>query len=120
MNGREVQPQYEGQNVTWKDVTHAIRPLWSLQYKEDEYQNLYTYLQMMKNWRNAEVHISPTASEQEVDVALKVAITMYFYASDTCIKSLRFADLGEDRPMRYRIHRDENAHMGMAAEDVQN
>ena len=89
MKGREVQPQHEGDDVTWKDVIHAIRPLWTLKFSEDAaYQQLYQYLLMVKEWRNDEAHISPTASEQEIDAAINIIITMYFFATGSCITEL--------------------------------
>ena len=42
----------------------------------------------MKNWRNSEAHISPTATEQEIDAAINVVITMYFFATGSCITDL--------------------------------
>lgn len=90
MTGNEVQPQYPGNDVTWKDVIHAIRPLWNLKYNEDtEYQKLFQYLLMVKEWRNNEAHISPTASEKEIDAAISIIITMYFFATGSCIRDLR-------------------------------
>ena len=92
MNGEEVKPQYEGQDVTCKDVIHAIRPLWTLKYNEnDEYQKLYQYLMLVKGWRNDESHISPTASEQEINAAINIIITMYFFATGSCITELESA-----------------------------
>lgn len=92
MKGEEVSPQYEGQDVTWKDVIHAIRPLWKLKYNEnEEYQKLYQYLMLVKGWRNDESHISPTASEQEINAAINIIITMYFFATGSCITELESA-----------------------------
>ena len=92
IKGEEVKPQYEGQDVTWKDVIHAIRPLWTLKYNEnDEYQKLYQYLMLVKGWRNDESHISPTASEQEINAAINIIITMYFFATGSCITELESA-----------------------------
>ncbi len=121
MKGREVRPQVEGQNATWKDVVHAIRPLWSLKYSDDaEYQKLYQYLMLVKGWRNDESHISPTASEQEINAAIHIIITMYFYATGSCITDLESA--GHDvetsgneipftpiQPMRYVIGEADSA-----------
>lgn len=89
MEGKEVAPQHEGDPVTWKDVIHAVRPLWTLKYSDKPaYQTLYRYLLMVKEWRNSEAHISPTASEQEIDTAINVIITLYFYATGSCITEL--------------------------------
>ena len=99
MHGREVQPQYEGRDVTWKDVIHAIHPLWGLKYSDNgEMQRLYGYLRMVKGWRNDESHISPTASEAELNAAIQVIITMYFYATGSCITDLESAGLDVGSP----------------------
>lgn len=92
IHGEEVSPQFEGDNVTWKDVIHAIRPLWTLKYNEnEEYQKLFQYLMLVKGWRNDESHISPTASEEEVNAAINIIITMYFFATGSCITDLESA-----------------------------
>lgn len=92
MTNEEVSPQYEGDNVTWKDVIHAIHPLWNLKYsKADEYQLLYQYLMLVKGWRNEQSHISPTASDQEVNAAISITLTMYFFATGSCITDLECA-----------------------------
>lgn len=121
MNGEQVKPQYEGNDVTWKDVIHGIRPLWSLKYKEeDEYQKLYQYLLMVKGWRNDESHISPTASEQEIDAAIHIIITMYFYATGSCVKTLRFAGKeveGSEDVKPYKLPLEEGQ-VRFAAEDA--
>ena len=113
MNGEELKPQYEGKDATWKDVIHGIHPLWSLKYNlNEEYQKLYQYLLMVKEWRNAESHISPTASEQEIDAAIHIIITMYFYATGSCVRALKFADkepegTAEVTPYRLTIAEDQ-------------
>lgn len=43
---------------------------------------------MVKEWRNNEAHVSPTASEQEIDAAINIIITMYFFATGSCITEL--------------------------------
>lgn len=92
MKGEEVKPQFEGQETTWKDVIYAIRPLWKLKFSEDEAdQTLYQYLMMVKGWRNDESHISPTASEQEINAAINIIVTMYFFATGLCITELKAA-----------------------------
>lgn len=122
MKGREVKPQVEGQNVTWKDVIHAVRPLWTLKYSEDEeYRKLYQYLMLVKGWRNDESHISPTASEQEINTAIHIIITMYFYATGSCITDLESAgydveDVAEVIP--YKLPKDNGDTYAFAAEDV--
>jgi hypothetical protein len=121
MRKTEVRPQYEGQSVTWKDVIHAIRPLWSLKYSADEqYKQLYHYLLMVKEWRNNESHISPTASEKEVDAAISIIITMYFFATGSCITDLESA--GHDMEARrdcplYELPENDAVSYSRVAED---
>ena len=125
INGEEVKPQYEGQDVTWKDVIHAVRPLWTLKYSDnDEYQKLYQYLMLVKGWRNDESHISPTASEQEIDTAIKIIITMYFFATGSCITELECAGHDVEKPnasMRYTLpENDDYSNCAFAADEVKN
>ena len=90
--GEEVKPQNEGEDVTWRNVIYAVKPLWNLKYSTNEFhQRLYQYLQMVKDWRNDESHISPTASEQELNSAISIIITMYCYATGYCITDLELA-----------------------------
>lgn len=90
MKGEEVRPQYEGENVTWANVIHDIRPLWTLKFSTEETkQKLYQWLLMVKEWRNSESHISPTASEEELNAAIKIITTMYCYATGACITDLK-------------------------------
>ena len=129
MKGREIRPHHEGEPVTWKDVIYAVRPLWSLKYSEkSEYQTLYQYLLMVKEWRNKEAHISPTASEQEIDAAINIIITMYFFATGSCITELESNghDVEEDfvaenthkRTRRYVYKAELENERSMAAEGL--
>lgn len=111
INGEEVKPQYKGQDATWKDVIHAVRPLWTLKYSDnDEYQKLYQYLMLVKGWRNDESHISPTASEKEIDTAIKIIITMYFFATGSYITELESAghDVEKKHNLRYTLPESED------------
>ena len=89
MKGHEVPAQNPGEDVTWKNVIYAHKCLWNLKYSTDEgKQQLYQYLMLIKGWRNSESHISPTASEPEVDTAISIILTMYFYATGSSITDL--------------------------------
>lgn len=84
-----MQPQNEGEDVTWANVIHDVKPLWQLKYSTDSSkQRLYQWLLMVKEWRNSESHISPTATEQELNGAISIIITMYGYATGSCITDL--------------------------------
>lgn len=93
MKGEEVQPFYAGESVTWKDVVHAIHPLWNLRYSPyEEYRQLYPMLHLVKGWRNEESHESHIATEAELDSAVPIVITMYFFATGACITDLEMAE----------------------------
>lgn len=110
MKGSEVKPQNEGErlrvgerssgmDVTWANVIHDVKPLWQLKYSNDETkQRLYQWLLMVKEWRNSESHISPTATEQELNGAISIITTMYAYATGSCITELEMNghDIAED------------------------
>ena len=89
MHNEEVKPQHVGENATWSNVIHDVSPLWDLKYSEDETKKqLHQWLLMVKEWRNEESHISPTASEQDLNAAVNIIITMYCYATGSCISEL--------------------------------
>ena len=107
--GEEVKPQHEGEDVTWANVIYAVKPLWQLKFNQnDAHQRLYQYLQMVKEWRNAESHISPTASEQELNGAINIILTMYCYATGMCITDLEMAG--------HNIPYEDDMSLNMAAE----
>lgn len=92
IHNNDVPTQNEGEDVTWKNVIYAHRCLWNLKFSTDTTkQQLYQYLMLIKGWRNDESHISPTASEQEVDTAINIVISMYFYATGASITGLEMA-----------------------------
>jgi type I restriction enzyme R subunit len=109
MKNEEVKPQNEGESVTWANVIHDVKPLWQLKYSTDEAkQQLYQWLLMVKEWRNSESHISPTASEQELNAAISIIVTMYCYATGSCITDLEMNG--------HYIEEDTNTSYSMAAE----
>lgn len=60
---------------------------------------------LVKGWRNDESRISPTASEQEIDTAIKIIITMYFFATGSYITELESAghDVEKKCSLRYTV-----------------
>jgi type I restriction enzyme R subunit len=109
MKNEEVKPQNEGESVTWANVIHDVKPLWQLKYSTDEAkQQLYQWLLMVKEWRNSESHISPTASEQELNAAISIIVTMYCYATGSCITELEMNG--------HYIEEDTDTSYSMAAE----
>jgi type I restriction enzyme R subunit len=92
VKGTEVPAQDPEHGASWRDVIYSLKPLWNLKYSSDAaMQQLYQSLQMVKTWRNDESHISPTASEQDVDAAISIIITMYAYATGSMITDLEMA-----------------------------
>lgn len=91
MNGKEVAPRNPGEEVSWSNVIHGIKPLWELKYSlDDAHKQLYQWLLIVKGWRNTESHISPTASEKEIDAAISIILTMYCYATECFITDMEF------------------------------
>lgn len=135
MHNSDVPAQNEGEDVTWKNVIYAHRCLWNLKFSTDTTkQQLYQYLMLIKGWRNDESHISPTASEQEVNTAINIVISMYFYATGASITDLEMAghdvdkvnvvdtgaahfELPRHNPELYSNNNDEG-YANMAAESV--
>lgn len=76
---------------------------------------------MVKDWRNSESHISPTASEKEVDTAINIIITLYFYATGSCITELESAghdvEFTQASLKSYDLPPNVGADYGLAAED---
>lgn len=92
IHGEEVKPQFEGESVTWKNVIHGFSCLWGLKNNpKPAYQELYRYLLLVKDWRNDESHISPTASEQELNTAISIILTMYCFVTGSCANDLKAA-----------------------------
>lgn len=117
IHNSEVRPQYDGEDVTWKNVIHGFPCLWRLKRSEDvQDQILYQYLEMVKAWRNDESHISPTASEQEINLAISIIITMYFYATGCNITELEIAEAHNSNIMSIRPYNSFGIEPSIAAE----
>jgi type I restriction enzyme R subunit len=109
--GNEVQSQHEGEEATWANVIHDVNCLLQLKFKNDDaHQRLYQYLQRVKEWRNEESHISPTASEQEIEGAINIILTMYCYATGMCITDLEMNghQIDEDEPIAMAAEPDDD------------
>lgn len=86
----------------------------------DEYRVLYEWLCMVKDWRNGAAHGSLSATESEIDWAISVLITMYFYATGACITELESARDSDDAPGRAftpRVYRPDDRPLREAAEN---
>lgn len=116
----EVQPQEGKDKASWGEVIHSFGSLWGLKHSQDNaHQLLYSYLMKVKKWRNDESHLSPTASEQEVEEAINIVITMYFFATGSCLRTLR-AEVPQEATITpsitpYNIVDDSNETLSIAA-----
>lgn len=89
LNKTEIQARNIGEEAMWADVIHAFPCLWDLKYDADtRYQQLYRFLTLVKGWRNTQSHLSPTASEKEVDTAINICLTMYIFTTGCCLTEL--------------------------------
>ncbi|MCQ2146820.1 MAG: HsdR family type I site-specific deoxyribonuclease [Bacteroidales bacterium] len=92
IHGTEVQPAPGNTDVTWKDVIKSFTCLWGLKHNpQPVYQQLYQCLELVKGLRNGQSHMSPTASDQEVDNAISAVLTMYLFATGSSITDLEMA-----------------------------
>ena len=83
-NGRE-----ENSMPTFIDCIFAFSCLKGLKYNTDaRYKKFYTYLELVKQWRNDESHTAPDASSKELNSAIHVVATMYYYVVSQNITKL--------------------------------
>ncbi len=88
----QIQPNKPGEDVTWSNVIHAHKELWDLKYKTNpDKKALYQNLLKVKEMRNEESHISPTATDQEIENAINMIVTLYFYITGKSITDLESA-----------------------------
>ena len=67
----------------------AFQCLKDLKYNAEAYaQKFNQYLDMLRQWRNDEAHLSPNATEEEINAALKVITAMYLYVVGYSITDL--------------------------------
>ena len=94
INNEEVQPYNNGTTTTdgLANAIHSFSCLWGLKNNpKSEYQKFSVYLDMLRQWRNDEVHLAPNASESEVDAAIKVVTSMYLFVTGNVITELEMA-----------------------------
>ena len=73
-------PRHPEKSPTLAECIFAFDCLRTLKDIEDDAEQRYKqYLELLRQWRNDEVHLSPNATEEEVNAALKVVSTMYLY-----------------------------------------
>lgn len=96
LNGTEIKAYKDDLGVTFADAIHAFGCLWGLKNNTlPEYQNLYHYLMNVKAYRNDDAHLAPTATEEELAVAIRIVVTMYLFVTGSMaldIESLEKAE----------------------------
>ena len=110
MHGHEILSQNEGEGATLKDVIREIPCLRDLRTNpQSKFQQIYQYLEKLRISRNTESHISPAATDEELEKSTKEIITVYAFLTASCISQL---PSGASYP-----ESDEKNGMPMAAED---
>ena len=110
MHGHEILSQNEGEGATLKDVIREIPCLRDLRTNpQSKFRQIYQYLEKLRISRNAESHISPAATDEELEKSTKEIVTVYAFLTASCISQL---PSGASYP-----ESDEENGMSMAAED---
>jgi len=79
---------------TFVDCIFAFSSLKGLKYNTDEsYKKFYSYLELVKQWRNNESHTAPDATSKELNSAIHIVTTMYFFVVSQTITELKIVDL---------------------------
>lgn len=70
----------------------AFQCLKGLKYDTNESgQKFCQYLDLLRQWRNDEAHLSPNATEEEINAALKVVTSMYLFVVGNNITDLELS-----------------------------
>lgn len=94
IHNEEVQPYNNGTTTTdgLANAIHSFDCLWGLKNNpKSEYQKFSAYLDLLRQWRNDEVHLAPNAVESEVDAAIKIVTSMYLFVTGCVITDLEMA-----------------------------
>ena len=94
IHNEEVQPYNNGTTTTdgLANASHSFDCLWGLKNNpKSEYQKFSAYLNLLRQWRNDEVHLAPNAVESEVDAAIKIVTSMYLFVTGCVITDLEMA-----------------------------
>ena len=90
----ELKSNKEESMATFTDCIFAFPCIKGLKYNTDvRYQKFYTYLELVKQWRNNESHTAPDASAKELASAIHIVSTMYFFVVSQNITELEHVGL---------------------------
>ena len=91
INAKEMEGRY-GTDSSLADALFAFRSLWGLRNNPlPEYKKFADYMSMVRQWRNDESHLAPSASENEVERATTILVAMYLYVTGWSITELEEA-----------------------------
>lgn len=87
-------PKYPEKSPGLSECIFAFRCLEELENNmEDSGKKFRQYLDMLRQWRNDEAHLSPNATEKDINAALKVVTSMYMYVVGNNITDLERAGI---------------------------
>ena len=82
-------PEHPDRTPALSECIFAFSCLRKLKYSTDEREQKFKeYLNMLRQWRNDEAHLSPNATDEEINVALKVVTAMYLFVVGNNITEL--------------------------------
>lgn len=91
INAKEMEGRH-GTDSSLADALFAFRSLWGLKNNPSPaYKKFADYLSMVRQWRNDESHLAPSASENEVERATTILVAMYLYVTGWSITELEEA-----------------------------
>lgn len=85
-------PDHPEKSPGLSECIFAFPCLKNLKYSTDEKEQKFkVYLDLLRQWRNDEVHLSPNATDEEVNAALKIVTSMYMFVVGNNITDLEMA-----------------------------
>ncbi|MGL5893860.1 MAG: type I restriction endonuclease subunit R [Bacteroidales bacterium] len=94
INSEELKSNREDSMATFRDCIFGFQCLKGLKHNSDSrYQKFFSYLELVKQWRNDESHIAPSASAKELKSSIHIVATMYLFVVAHCITELEMQEL---------------------------
>lgn len=85
-------PDHPEKSPGLSECIFAFPCLKNLKYSTDEKEQKFkVYLDLLRQWRNDEAHLSPNATDEEVNAALKIVTSMYMFVVGNNITDLEMA-----------------------------
>ena len=85
-------PDHPDRTPALSECIFAFSCLRNLKYTTDEREQKFKeYLNLLRQWRNDEAHLSPNATDDEINAALKVVTAMYLFVVGNNITELESA-----------------------------